>query len=236
MFVESYLKLPQVWNFSDKDQNTLTKEVPHGTQLYCTMPHAMQVVNLAKSLVYFGFYNFQNLLQLTKVLLSMLDCKDPQNNTSPFNFGNPKGSTCKCTHACAHTHTHTHTTQHTEIRSNICLFYYTVHRPSLAIIGQSTLGSIMTTAMGPLTPLLHTSFLNPQRDAKSTRDYSSPESSHMDVMDTKMKIIDILQFIMDLRLDMRITNLLVIYKQHYHELTTLTGEEGSSMSIMSCCR
>ena len=27
MFVESYLKLPQVWNFSDKDQNTLTKEV-----------------------------------------------------------------------------------------------------------------------------------------------------------------------------------------------------------------
>ena len=29
MFVESYLKLPQVWNFSDKDQNTLTKEVPH---------------------------------------------------------------------------------------------------------------------------------------------------------------------------------------------------------------
>ena len=88
----------------------------------------------------------------------------------------------------------------------------------------------MTTAMGPLTPLLQNNILNPTRDLKSTRDYSSPESSHMDVMDTKMKIIDILQFIMDLRLDMRITNLLVIYKQHYHELTTL--DEGSSMSMI----
>ena len=88
----------------------------------------------------------------------------------------------------------------------------------------------MTTAMGPLTPLLQNSLLDPTRDLKSTRDYNSPESSHMDVMDTKMKIIDILQFIMDLRLDMRITNLLVIYKQHYHELTTL--DEGSSLSII----
>ena len=87
----------------------------------------------------------------------------------------------------------------------------------------------MTTAMGPLTPLLQSSFLNPTRDAKSTRDYSSPESSHMDVMDTKMKIIEILQFIMDLRLDMRITNLLVIYKHHYNEITTQDGEEGLSM-------
>ena len=152
---------------------------------------------------------------------------------------------CSHTHARTHTyvHTHTHMYTHTHVHTAhaqkvvcimfyVCDVYYTVQRPSLAIIGQSTLGSIMTTAMGPLTPLLHNSFLNPQRDAKLARDYSSPESSHMDVMDTKMKIIDILQFIMDLRLDMRITNLLVIYKHHYHELTTLTGEEGSSMLIM----
>lgn len=51
----------------------------------------------------------------------------------------------------------------------------------------------------------------------------------MDVMDTKTKIIEILQFIMDLRLDMRITNLLVIYKHHYKELTTLDGEDHRSM-------
>ena len=34
MFVESYLKLPQVWYFSDKDQNTLTKEVPVDMQSF----------------------------------------------------------------------------------------------------------------------------------------------------------------------------------------------------------
>lgn len=89
--------------------------------------------------------------------------------------------------------------------------------------------------MGPLTPLFHHSFLNPQRDAKLTHDYNNPESSHMDVMDTKMKIIDILQFIMDLRLDMRITNLLVIYKQHYSELFSHDGDEGLGELIWNTC-
>jgi len=162
------------------------------------------VVNLAKSLVYFGFYNFQNLLQLTKVLLSMLDCKSPQTHTS-FGFGPYKGKEVVCIYAV------------------LVMIVLGMHKPSLSgVIGQSTFGSIMTTAMGPLTPLFQPTFLAP-RDPKL--DYNSPESSHMDVMDTKMKIIDILQFIMDLRLDMRITNLLVIYKQHYMEC----AESGSSL-------
>ncbi len=37
-------------------------------------------------------------------------------------------------------------------------------------------------------------------------------------MDTKNKILEILQFIMDVRLDLRITNLLVLYKKQYLEL------------------
>ena len=35
------------------------------------------------------------------------------------------------------------------------------------------------------------------------------------VMKTKKKILEILQFIMDVRLDLRITNLLVIYRKEF---------------------
>ena len=51
-------------------------------------------------------------------------------------------------------------------------------------------------------------------------DMATKEEPDLVVMQTKSKILEILKFIMDVRLDLRITNLLVIYKKEFAKLET----------------
>ncbi len=49
-------------------------------------------------------------------------------------------------------------------------------------------------------------------------DKATQEEPDLCVMSTKSKILEILQFIIDVRLDVRITNLLVVYKKVFQTL------------------
>uniref|UniRef100_A0A8B9PPF0 Inositol 1,4,5-trisphosphate receptor n=1 Tax=Apteryx owenii TaxID=8824 RepID=A0A8B9PPF0_APTOW len=146
-----------------------------------------EVVHLARNLIYFGFYSFSELLRLTRTLLAILDIV--QESIFPISVFTDGKYVCVCV-SC--------------IGNNVMRTIHGVGEMMTQMV--LSRGSIFPISAPDVQPSIH-----PSKQA------STSESEDVIVMDTKLKIIEILQFILSVRLDYRISYMLSIYKREFGE-------------------